>query len=302
MLRLREQAEPRVTDPSLERYRRKVAQLLRDKGRLEAEQVRGVLALLTAARRRLSEELLAVVPGAEDTWQAVHLRELRAAVDRVLMDFAERYNLVLGGAMENAWESGAEFAEQALGAGGVHLSFAQELSREQLEVALTLRADLVRRVSTDAREGIARQVTLGVMGQKPTGTIMREVAAILRTQPDRTTGRMGTVADQAERIVRTEMGRTFSTANRLRGDEIAAGSPGLQHYWRSAHDLRTRSAHVLADQRYAPGGTPGPISYQQPFMVGGEKMRYPHDPLGSAANTINCRCVELQYHPDWFGK
>ena len=52
--------------------------------------------------------------------------------------------------------------------------------------------------------------------------------------------------------------------------------------WQDTGDGRTRPEHAAAD-----GQT---VLIDQPFIVGGERLMYPGDPAGSAANTVQCRC------------
>ena len=56
--------------------------------------------------------------------------------------------------------------------------------------------------------------------------------------------------------------------------------------WNAILDGQVRSAHATADETYMSN----PIPTGQSFIVGGESLRYPRDPSGSAGNTINCRC------------
>lgn len=89
-------------------------------------------------------------------------------------------------------------------------------------------------------------------------------------------------ARRAERIARTEC----HTATQM-GSDAAARSTGLDLVgeWAAVEDHRTRPAHAEADgQVIEQGGT---------FTVGGEQLRFPGDPNGSAWNVINCRCVAL---------
>ena len=81
-------------------------------------------------------------------------------------------------------------------------------------------------------------------------------------------------------IARTETHAASSFAN-----EEAAKETGLklQKEWISAMGERTRNDHADAD-----GQT---VERDEPFIVGGEQLKYPGDPNGSAANIINCRCV-----------
>ena len=67
--------------------------------------------------------------------------------------------------------------------------------------------------------------------------------------------------------------------------ESAAGAVILvKKSWDAILDSKTRSSHAAAEI------TNVNIPVGQPFVVGGEQLRYPRDPLGSAGNIINCRC------------
>jgi len=55
-----------------------------------------------------------------------------------------------------------------------------------------------------------------------------------------------------------------------------------RHMWISQRDSRVRDAHVLADGQI--------VNMGSTFNVGGEALRYPKDPRGSARNVIGCRC------------
>lgn len=56
------------------------------------------------------------------------------------------------------------------------------------------------------------------------------------------------------------------------------------HEWDAAGDARVRRTHAAADGQRRP--------IDEPFIVAGERLRYPGDPNGSAANIIQCRCRE----------
>jgi hypothetical protein len=58
--------------------------------------------------------------------------------------------------------------------------------------------------------------------------------------------------------------------------------------WLTSGDTEVRDSHISAGMKYAEG-----IPLEQPFEVGGELLMYPGDPAGSAANIINCRCLEI---------
>lgn len=81
-------------------------------------------------------------------------------------------------------------------------------------------------------------------------------------------------------IARTEI---ISASNH--GSLIGAVSTGLQleKEWLATRDARTRDQHIAANGQRT--------DLQGVFIVGGESMRYPGDPRGSASNTVQCRCA-----------
>jgi len=94
---------------------------------------------------------------------------------------------------------------------------------------------------------------------------------------------------QAARIVRTEITRASNAGIYSAG---ATNDFEQTKEWISAHDNRTRgnkpqdhASHVAFD-----GQT---INYEDYFVdqINGDYLRFPGDPIASAASTINCRCV-----------
>lgn len=81
------------------------------------------------------------------------------------------------------------------------------------------------------------------------------------------------------RQVRTQATAAAARAN-LEGI-LAARLPYKQ--WVSRHDSRTRETHLAADGQVVP--------VEGYFEVGLDRLRFPADPLGSAAETANCRCI-----------
>lgn len=89
---------------------------------------------------------------------------------------------------------------------------------------------------------------------------------------------------RAMTIARTETHRAANTTQ-FRRAEWAANTANLEVEveWIATNDSRVRDSHRHVDGQKRPMG--------QTFNVGGDAMRYPSDPRGSAKNTINCRCV-----------
>ena len=94
---------------------------------------------------------------------------------------------------------------------------------------------------------------------------------------------------RANLISRTEVHRVASFANEAVA--INMKIDGTVKEWVAIQDERTRITHSFAaGQR---------VALEQPFIVGGEKLKYPGDPMGSAAETINCRCASIYITPDF---
>lgn len=92
-------------------------------------------------------------------------------------------------------------------------------------------------------------------------------------------------------IARTEVAAAYSAASYQAGVSRAdVLGDQLVKVWLATNDARTRPEHVRAD---------GAVTeLDEPFSIGGEALRFPHDPLGSARNTVNCRCVLLWLDED----
>lgn len=87
----------------------------------------------------------------------------------------------------------------------------------------------------------------------------------------------------ADQVGQTHAGSTLNSAT-AEASRQAAASTGrrMEVEWVAILDTHTRLGHAEANGQRQPVGSP--------FMVDGEPLRFPGDPLGSLDNTINCRC------------
>lgn len=86
---------------------------------------------------------------------------------------------------------------------------------------------------------------------------------------------------RADTIARTETVAAFNGGQFEGSRALGQYGPKMKR-WTAVTDSRTRVEHLDADGQTVP--------YDQPFVVGGEEMMFPHDPTASAANVVNCRC------------
>jgi len=86
---------------------------------------------------------------------------------------------------------------------------------------------------------------------------------------------------QARRVVRTETTNAANYATLKASSDIFAGQD-MQKMWMAGRDARVRPAHQAAHRQV--------VDFNKPFIVGGQSLKWPGDPAGSASNVINCRC------------
>jgi hypothetical protein len=121
---------------------------------------------------------------------------------------------------------------------------------------------------------IARQISRG----QHDGMSYGETANLIRTKIPALS------IERAKRIARTEV----HTASTLSTDKAVESTRlKFEREWVSVLDERTRFSHIRANGQRR--------GQNEAFDVGGEKLMYPGDHKGSAANVINCRCA-LLYH------
>ena len=94
---------------------------------------------------------------------------------------------------------------------------------------------------------------------------------------------------RANLISRTEVHRVAGFANEAVAENM--NIDGTVKEWVAIQDARTRLSHSIAAGQRVP--------LESDFVVGGERLKYPGDPKGSAGNTINCRCASIYITPDF---
>ena len=94
---------------------------------------------------------------------------------------------------------------------------------------------------------------------------------------------------RANLISRTETHRVASFANEIVAESM--NIKGTVKQWIAIQDARTRLTHSIASGQQ--------IALEGRFNIGGEFLKYPGDPMGSAGETINCRCAAIYITPDF---
>jgi uncharacterized protein with gpF-like domain len=151
------------------------------------------------------------------------------------------------------------------------------VDRAVQEWVATYTAEKVRSITKTAMENIRAVISEGVNA----GWSNDKIAAAIEAKLTRL------APYDALRIAKTE---THAAA--MAGADAGARATGLEmeKQWLSSGDDRTRASHAAVD-----GQT---VGLNELFTVGGERLEYPGDPAGSAANVIQCRCTLLYVPKD----
>lgn len=244
----------RLVDSDKRREQRRQSLLL---DRLEAR-FRGRLASEIA---RASRE---IVDTFEATGQVTPPRDHHDAMTAIYQQMAQGAFLVFGGRILEQGKSGGLIMERKE-------DFAQIM--ERLALAF-VDSEMMRRRITQVTETTRQQIVGQVARGYSDGLGVAEIAkAVSKNVPS--ISRM-----RGALIARTE---THGAANA--GADAGARETGLQmrKEWVSAEDERTRPDHREADGQV--------IDMDAKFDVGADRLQYPGDPAGSAAQVINCRCA-----------
>jgi hypothetical protein len=267
---------------------RAVARVFRTQDTIEQQALRDQLDLLATLRRNVLAEL-AEASG----FRMFHLSNILNAIDQEIVRGRAQAQRLAAGSTERSFRLGGSLLDQMLGKTAFPPNLTG-LSPELLQAAIDVTNDQVRSIWSELGSGLKSSVRRAALGVRDPQTAMAEVAKMLRTARPFTNAEAA-----AERIIRTEVGRTFSMASQRRlEDSKRSLGDGLKKYWLDAGDRRVRETHRDAGLEYGPGGSTGPIDVDEAYIVGGHSLMFPRDPRGPAEETINCRCVSVPYVED----
>lgn len=241
-----------------------------------------ILRLLDAAGERV-RLYLAAQPSDAVRWV---LADLQAEIRQMMAEFGDQAAARASSTATDAWQAGQDLVDLPLEGVGYRIAGVTPLlDTGQLMAMRAFLTDRIKDVGLQAANRINTELGLTVLGaQAPTDAITR-VADILKT-----TSRVRAIT-----IVRTELMRSYDTAAQARLVQVGGGDnpivPGLKKQWRRSGKTHSRLDHDLADGQVR--------EIDKPFLVGGVKLMYPHDPAAPAEHTINCGCTMLPWIEGW---
>lgn len=258
-------------------FDRKVKQIIENILRLESESIEAARKLLEQTR---SDVIARLAEGGRTEWDSFWLRSVRASIENLIERLNQDLVIRLSQDIGKAFDFGTELVDDSVRVVlGVNPIIG--VSREVAQVAASFSATLIKDLTSTAQasiDGIIQRAAIG-------GLTVQNAIAEIGSSLDKS--KFGPIAVRAERIFRTEVLRVQSIAAqaRMKSNEAAVRRAGwvLGKRWLSTIDTRARLSHIAAMGQER--------AVDEPFEVGGEELLYPRDPAGSAANTINCRCV-----------
>ncbi len=222
------------------------------------------------------------------SWDAYSLRQLLDSLEYQTANFAAKAKTEAAALLDKSWTLGQSLVDgtlSAAGGAGVYTGF--HLATSAMETLKEYSNDYLQKVFGDAWIRTKGELTLGVLG----GKTPQEVAAAIGKTLDGP-GIFNSIAERAEVITKTEMGRVFSEASQLRMEQAAEHVVGLEKQWlHVGHPMKPRITHLAAHGQHVP--------VNEPFKIGGGLMMFPRDPGAPIEETIHCGCDHVPYHAHW---
>lgn len=260
------------------RFRKARTQVLKARTGL----LRGTRDEIVALLNDVAEQIKVLLASQPSDYQQWYLPQLQKEIQRTLAALGEKSAGVIATKSGEAWALGQAMVDTPLEAGGLRISgMLPMLDTKPLLAMRTFMTDRLQDVASSAAARINGELGLVVIGGQSPGDAIANITNLLKEQSRR----------RATTIVRTEIGRVFATAAHERLQQAGEAVPGLKKQWRRSGKIHSRPQHDAADGQIQPR--------DQPFIIGGHQLMYPHDPKAPASETINCGCVMLPFMKSW---
>jgi hypothetical protein len=251
-----------------------VNRILDDIEQQELGSIERTMKLLDQVRR---EVVARIAENGSSAFTTSVYKQVEKGIDQAIASFKEQLQMELNSDVDKMAELGAELIDEPMKA-IIGNAPVVAVSKEVAQVAASYLPGMIEGLASELRSKVAGVLQRTVLGAI---SIQEAIDQVGRNLTD--TGIFKTVAARAETIVRTEVLRIQSIASyaRMKAAEKQITEFGwtMTREWTTARDGRVRLAHQIAQGQQR--------SVAEDFLVGGEKLRYPRDPKGSAANTIN---------------
>lgn len=204
-----------------------------------------------------------------------------ARIENELLVDWERWAMLLDNAVHatiaDTWQFGLRDAASELGSFSIGMSdprVLQSLTTQLIQLREGVTSTLAKKVKAAIFETLQEATSIGTLQER----VLEQLPALT----DELGRVFGSNESRALTIARTETGHASNGARIAQYK--ADGVEEIQ--WITAHDDAVRESHRELDGQTRKLG----VEFKA-------NLRYPHDPSGSAAETIQCRCVPLAIVP-----
>lgn len=248
---------------------------IRERTRIITDTEAEVAAMLREALARI-QVILAGQPSDSARWQ---MSALEAEIRRVLEELGAQAGTLAAVGHTTAAAAGAAMVEGAMARAGAAI-VVPHISTRQLMAMRAFTTSKIAGVTLGAVDRINTQLGLTLIGGQTPFEAAQQITKILGEE----------TVDRAVRIVRTELGRAYSTASQEAMAVAALRVPKLKKKWVKSGKTFPRLHHQAIH-----GQTQ---DWDKPYRLGnGRTMMYPHDPAAPASETINCGCMSVPVVP-----
>lgn len=202
------------------------------------------------------------------------LRQLQLELEQAMEDFRQAAATVSTQGASSGWQAGirsiaAPFDAAGVSAVGVRIDAGALLATQRFMT------DRIEDISLRALNRLNAALIQHIIGATPLADTITAVQRILGGVP----------RARAMTVAYTEIGSVHSVAQDEALQQAAQVVPNVHKRWLKSGKLHPRASHVAAHNQIR--------RYDEPYLVGGERLRYPRDPKGSAGNIINCGCLSI---------
>lgn len=202
------------------------------------------------------------------------LRQLQLELEHTLEDFRSATTTAAKAGADTAWQAGIRSISAPFDAAGVAIA-GLRIDAGALMASKQFLTDRIEQLSVRALNQLNGALMQHLVGAVPLSDTITRVQRILGGAP----------RSRAMTVAYTEIGRAHSISQHEALQAAGHVVPHLRKRWLKSGKIHPRLSHVAANGQIR--------RYDEPYLVDGEKLRFPRDPDGSAGNTINCGCLSI---------
>lgn len=268
-------------------YASRLRAIARNVDSIERALLQDSIRLLRDVRDQIAGQLTAT------EFSQFRIAEQTRILDDIIGNYDAQIRFLTANAAREAFVLGERSVIEPLQQANIGVAFFRP-STAQINVISQFSADLISGISSDMRTKMNRVIRLNALGGNTSLDAMRDITNLLfktqRPPSPRTRRPTRGVAYEAERILRTEVNRSYNLAAFGQQEALARDVPGLQKMWQATGDIRTRDTHLLAHGQV--------VLVNEFFRVGFSDLMFPLDPSGPPGEVINCRCRSVTVLPE----